>query len=150
MYARMRNSLAALALVALAAMSLLAGGCADSGQAASAIGVNALAADPLAFKGEITVKAIVQQVNAEAGYIQVIDVDEYASCGLTPCNSAGIIPLFLPTQGAPTSAGSLYDGQLPALEDEVLVVGEIKGEGSNLVFDVSRIIRGSSTLIEKR
>lgn len=149
MHARNRSMRLLATLVALVAAVALLGGC-SSQSAADAVGVNAVAADPGAYTGEITMKGVVQLVDAEKSFINVIDVTEYETCGLTPCGSAGIIPLFMPTSGEPSPAGSVYKGSLPALEEEVLVTGEIKdaADGS-LIFDVTRVQRGSTTVIEK-
>jgi hypothetical protein len=150
MHVRVRNLRVIVPLIALVAFALLAAGCSGQQADASSIGVNAVAADPMAYSGEITMKGIVQMVDAENSYINVIDETEYETCGLTPCGSAGIIPLFLPVDGDPTAAGSLYDGQLPALEDAVLITGQVKDTGDGLMFDVTRIDRGSQTVIQKR
>ena len=138
-----------VSLVAVfAAAALLAGCSSQPGEAA--VGVNAVAADPGAYTGEITMKGVVQLVDAEKGFINIIDLTEYETCGLTPCGSAGIIPLFMPTSGEPSPAGSVYKGSLPALEEEVLVTGEIKDAADGgVIFDVTRVQRGSTTVIEK-
>lgn len=143
-FARMQRALVLTALVAV--LGLLAG----CGSGAEAIGVNALSADPMAFTGTITVKGVVQDVDAAASRVMIIDEEEYASCGLTPCAGTGIIPLHVPLGGEPSSAGSLYSGSLPDIEDTVLVTGEVKSMGQGLVFDVDRIERGSSTLVSRQ
>lgn len=138
-----------LVFAALALAAALLTGCGAAAETpANTIGVNALAADPTAYTGEIAVKGIVQKV--DAGTISIIDETEYATCGLTPCNSAGIIPLFLPTSGDPSPTGALYDGELPKLEESVVVIGKIVPSDTGMVFDVARIQRGSDTIIEKR
>jgi hypothetical protein len=138
-----------VAIVLTAAVALGAGCSDSSAEPVSTIGVNALAADPGAYTGEIAVKGIVQSVDPGTSSITVIDETEYATCGLTPCNSAGIIPLFMPTSGEPSPSGALYAGELPNLEDAVVVIGEIKSTQEGLFFDVARVERGSKTVIEK-
>lgn len=149
MRVRNRSMRLLVSLVAVfAAAALLAGCSSQPGEAA--VGVNAVAADPGAYTGEITMKGVVQLVDAEKGFINIIDLTEYETCGLTPCGSAGIIPLFMPTSGEPSPAGSVYKGSLPALEEEVLVTGEIKDAADGgVIFDVTRVQRGSTTVIEK-
>ena len=140
----------AFTVVCLLAVPALAAGCSGTAsEPAKTIGVNAIAADPGAYTGEIAVKGIVQSVDPGSSTITVIDETEYATCGLTPCNSAGIIPLFMPTSGEPSPSGDLYSGELPKLEDAVVVVGEIKTTEQGVYFDVARVERDSRTLIQK-
>ncbi len=138
----------ALTLIVILGLTALMAGCAAA--TSDALGVNAVTADPAAFTGTIAVKGVVQNVDAATSSIVLIDEAEYATCGLVPCGSAGLLPLFLPTEGAPSPGGALYQGALPALEEVVLVEGEIKSSPEGLYFDVDRVLRGSTTLISKR
>jgi len=72
----------------------------------------------------------------------MIDEGEYATCGLTPCNAAGLLPLSLPV--------AQYEGELPSLEDVVLVVGEIKSSAQGPYFDVERLERNGSVLVSRK
>lgn len=126
---------------------LLIAGCAEK-QEIKTIGVNALATDPTSFKGQIAVAAVVQKVDQGNSSISIIDEQEYATCGLNPCNAAGIIPLYLPTSGK-TASGVTYTGNLPKLEDKVTVIGEVKTNRNNMYFDVDRIVQGATILIQK-
>jgi hypothetical protein len=140
-----------IALISLLALAVIATGC-TGGEAAptATIGVNALTADPTAYAGEIAVKGIVQNVDPQGSTMSIIDEDEYATCGLTPCNSAGILPLMVPSSGEPSLGGALYEGEMPALEDPVIVVGKVAQSQQGLYFDVTRVMRGQTTIIEKR
>lgn len=144
----MRKTLpGALALVIVIALALV--GCGATSPLVT-IGVDALTADPQAFTGELAVEGVVQYVDASTSTIRIIDVAEYEACGLTPCVSAGVLPLYLPTGGEPAPSGAQYEGQLPALEEVVVVVGEVRSGQGGLYFDVERVQRGSQTLISKR
>ncbi|MDZ4169684.1 MAG: hypothetical protein U1E26_08525 [Coriobacteriia bacterium] len=131
----------------LLAVALLAGCSSDTPEA---IGVNAVMADPAAYTGQIAIRGVVQNVDANASSIAVIDETEYATCGLTPCNSASLLPIVLPIGTAAVAGASVYEGALPALEDVVVVVGEIKSTDSGKYFDVERIERNGSVLVSKR
>ena len=142
----------AIAIVAIAAVSVLAlAGCAGgAAEPTDTIGINALTSDPQAFSGEIAIEGIVQAITPDTSVISLIDVTEFESCGLTPCEGAGILPLFVPTSGQPAPSGALYGGTPPALEDRVVAVGTVREGDAGLYFDVERIVRGSSTLLEKQ
>lgn len=146
-----RISPGAFALAISVALSLMLAGCSGGGGTApSQVSVNALTADPQAFSGEIAVEGIVQDVAADSSLIVLIDLAEYETCGLTPCDSAGSLPLQVPLSGQPTPAGALYEGTLPALEDRVTAVGTVRSGADGLHFDVERITRGSETILTKR
>jgi hypothetical protein len=142
---------AALACVAALSIAILT---ACSGSDGNALGVNAVMTDPTAFKGQIAVKGVVQNLDPASSVISIIDEAEFASCGLTPCSSAGIMPLFLPlsADAVPSAArgAALYTGSWPALKDVVVVVGEIKSSPNGLYFDVERVERAGSVLLKKR
>ena len=131
----------------MVALALLAG---CSGATPEAIGVNAVMADPAAYTGQIAIKGVVQNVDAPGSSIMVIDETEYATCGLTPCNSASILPLSLPFGEAAAAGTPVYEGTLPALEYVVVVVGEIKSTENGKYFDVERVERNGSVLVTKR
>ena len=135
-------------LVCAAALSIaFLTGC--SGSAADAVGVNAIMTDPTAFTGDIAVKGVVQNLDPTSSTISIIDEVEYASCGLTPCGSAGIMPLFVPLSAEAASGGATYSGSWPELEDVVVVVGEIKSSQTGMYFDVKRVERAGSSLLKK-
>ncbi len=138
-----------MAIVLLFILALVAGCSGGSVDAANVIGVKALAADPQAYTGQIAVKGVVQNIDTGSSVVSIIDETEFASCGLTPCSSAGIIPLVLPTSGKAAPSGAFYKGDLPQLEDVIVVIGEIKSSPQGAYFDVVRVERGSDTLIEK-
>lgn len=130
--------LAATAAAILASVALV--GC--SAESPNAVGVNAVMTDPAAYSGTIAIKGVVQKVDAATSSITMIDEGEYATCGLTPCNSAGLLPLSMPA--------AQYDGELPALEDVVIAVGEIKSTPQGSYFDVERVERNGSVLVSKK
>lgn len=146
-YRRVVRVLAMLALVGLVAVAT---GCTSGVNEADALNVNAITADPTAYAGSIAVKGVVQNVNPADSSIVLIDETEYATCGLTPCGSAGLLPLYLPSTGASAPGGSTYDGELPVLEDKVVIVGEIKSSPQGYYFDVERVERAGQTLMAKK
>lgn len=145
----LRSTRLTVAVIALATTALIAGCGAGSGTT-SGLAVNAVMADPTAYSGQVTIKGVVQNVDPGTGSIAVIDEGEYATCGLTPCNAAGILRLTVPTSGQAAVDGSSYEGTLPALEDVVVVVGEFKTAEQGLYLDVARIEKGGSPLLTKR
>lgn len=141
--------LRALTVLSLAIAAALVAGC-GSASTPDALGVNAVTADLTAYTGTIAVRGIVQKIDPGTSAVTIIDETEYETCGLSPCGSAGLLPLTVPLTGAPSPGGSLYDGVLPVLEDSVVVVGEIKTGAQGMYFDVERIERGSSTLLARK
>lgn len=142
---RLARLVAAVALV-LALGTLV--GCTSA--APETLGVNAVMADPTAYSGQIAIKGVVQNVDATGSGITVIDETEYATCGLTPCNAAGLLPLSLPIGASAPAGAPAYEGTLPALEDVVVVVGEIKSTASGSYFEVERLERDGSVLVSKK
>lgn len=130
----------------LLALMLLAG-CASGGS--QTLAVNAVMADPAAYSGQIAVRGVVQKVDTKNSSVTLIDETEYATCGLTPCNSAGLLLLPLPIGAGAPSGGPAYQGELPALEDVVVVTGEIKSGANGKYFDVERVERNGSVLVSK-
>lgn len=143
-----RAQRATLFFVLGSALMLLAG-CSGGLDASSALNVNAVTSDPAAFTGQIVVKGVVQDVDPTGSTIVLIDETEYQTCGINPCGSAGLLPLYLPTSGAASPGGALYSGQLPVLEDTVVISGEIKSGPQGLYFDVERVERDGKLLISK-
>ena len=146
---RASSRVRALSVLSLAVVSALVVGC-GSTPTPDALDVNAVTADPMAYTGTIAVRGIVQKIDPGSSAVTIIDETEYETCGLSPCGSAGLLPLTVPLAGAPSPGGSLYEGALPVLEDRVVVVGEIKTGEQGLYFDVERIERGSSTLLARK
>lgn len=140
----------ALALLSAGALALVLAGCSSTPATPDALAVNALTADPTAYTGTIAVRGVVQNIDPGSSTVTIIDETEYETCGLTPCGSAGLLPVAVPTMGQPSPGGSLYDGTLPALEDRVVVVGEVKSGPAGLYFDVERVERGGSTLLARK
>ncbi len=137
---RLRRTIrSATALFALVTVLALAG---CSSTAVDPVGVNAVMTDPGAYTGQIAITGVVQQVDKPSATITMIDKTEYETCGLTPCGSAGLLPIYLPA--------AQYDGSLPALKDQVVVIGEIKTTPQGAYFDVERLERNGSVLVSKK
>lgn len=137
-----------VAAVTMALAAAVLAGCASG--APDALGVNAVMADPSAYTGQIAIRGVVQNVDAKGSSVTVIDETEYSTCGLTPCNSAGLLPLSLPLGDSAAEGAPVYEGTLPALEDVVVVVGEIKSTANGSYFDVERIERDGSVLVSRK
>lgn len=144
-----RGRLTSLAVVATAALALmLLAGC--SGTTPNTLAVNAVMADPSAYSGRIAIKGVVQNVDAKTSSITLIDETEYATCGLTPCNTAGLLPLSLPIGASAQAGAPTYEGTLPVLKDVVVVVGEIKSTANGPYFDIERLERNGSVLVSRK
>lgn len=141
----------ALIFTLLSVIAIFFTGCGSEER--SSIGINALAADPTAFKGEICVKGVVQQVDKENFSLVLIDEEEYKNCGIFPCAGAGMLPLYLP--GAtkpmgPTPTDYTYKGELPKLEETITAIGTIKAMQDGLLFfEVEQVLKGTKVLVER-
>lgn len=115
------------------------------------IKVNDLGADPSAYSGKIVLKGIVQQIDEERNFFNMIDEDEYATCG-TGCSTAVVITVYVPGESKPlgaTPSGYLYKGTMPKMMDLVSVEGQIVKSGERYVFEVDRVLKGSKTIISR-
>jgi hypothetical protein len=114
--------------------------------------VNDLGADPSAYTGKIALKGIVQEVDEDRNFFNIIDEDEYDSCGLS-CGTAVIITVYVPGPTKPlgaTPSGYIYEGSMPQVMDLVNVEGQIVKTDERYVFEVDRVIRGPKTIISKK
>ncbi len=116
------------------------------------IKVNDLGADPAAYTGMISLKGIVQQVDEDRNFFNIIDEDEYDSCGLS-CGTAVIITVYVPGPTKPlgaTPSEFTYEGSLPKVMDLVNVEGQIVKTGERYVFEVDRVLKGTKPIISKK
>ncbi len=99
------------------------------------VGVNELMKAPDKYSGQIHVTGVVSTVNTERGRFALIDRCEFAECGTTTC-----APLSLPVQ---------WRGQMPAVQDLVVLRGEIQTAGGKLIFAASDLRKFSPGPAEK-
>lgn len=140
-------SLIALLFIA----TLVLGACGQKG--GKAIGVNDLAADPGAYKGQINLVGVVLHQDPANRIIVLIDEGEYATCGLNPCGSAGQIPIYLPTPDSKplgdTPSNLTYKGNLPKVEATVFVLGAVTKGANGYMFEVQEIRQGSKVIVTR-
>jgi hypothetical protein len=140
-----------LALVLLLSVSIVSCGVGNSSNL-PIIKVNDLGADPTAYTGKIALQGVVQQVDEERNFFNIIDEDEYATCGLG-CGTAVIITVYVPGQTKPlgeTPSGYIYEGAMPNVMDVVNVEGQIVQKDQQYVFEVDRVVKGNKTIIDKK
>ncbi len=134
-------------VVLLALGCLFAGGCLASTQPINetttpgvTVGVDDVAADPGAYDGIIGIKGIVSFVYPSDSTFVIIDVKEYELCGVVTCAINEIAITVPPDQ---------YSGELPNVEDEVLVYSEITSGGNVYLLEVSEVKRGKETILKR-
>lgn len=140
-----------LAFVVLLSLSVVSCGIGSSNNL-TIIKVNDLGADPSAYTGKIALRGIVQQVDEDRNFFNIIDEDEYATCGLG-CGTAVIITIYVPDQTKPlgeTPSGYIYEGAMPNVMDVVNVEGQIVQQDQQYVFEVDRVVRGNKAIISKK
>ncbi len=116
------------------------------------IKVNDLGADPTAYTGKIALKGIVQQIDEERNIFNIIDEDEFDTCGLS-CSTAVIITIYVPGPSQPlgeTPSGYIYEGAMPQVMDLVSVEGQVVKTDQRYVFEVDRVLKGSRAIINKK
>ena len=89
------------------------------------IGVDALMKDVEHHHGLVVVEGVVKSASAESKMLELIDCEEFRSCGTTHCAK-----LILPVR---------CSGALPAERDTVRATGEVREEGGKFVFVASAI-----------
>lgn len=112
----------------------------DESEPAAIVNVDDVAADPGAYEGVIGIKGIVSFVYPSDSVFVIIDVKEYELCGVVTCAINEIEVSVPPNQ---------YAGELPNVEDEVLVYGEIISEGNDYFLEISEVKRGRKTILEQ-
>ena len=72
----------------------------------------------------VAVEGVVQTVSAEGQLLTLIDVREYQVCGLSDCC------LYMPVK---------WSGEMPQIEESVIVRGSIQSGDSGLVFVATEV-----------
>lgn len=93
---------------------------ASSAEEGAIIGVDELMKHTERYTGQLRVKGVVSGVATESQMISLIDMREFEECGVTSCAS-----LTLPIRWA---------GQMPKVQDAILVSGEVQEAEGKLVF----------------
>jgi len=104
------------------------------------VNVDDVAADPGAYSGIIAVSGVVSYVKSDNQVFGIIDTREYELCGVVTC-AANQIPISVPL--------SIFSGELPEVEDEVLVYGKVVNSSDGYVLDVLRVERGSKIILKQ-
>ncbi|MFZ5988891.1 MAG: hypothetical protein ACOYWZ_17435 [Bacillota bacterium] len=141
-------------LLAVILISLLVfSGCGPRNENIKSVGIKDLSSDPGAYTGKILIKGVVQAVDEKRFLFRLIDEEEYKSCGLNPCGTAGIITIYTPDSSKPagkTPSDYTYDVKMPKVEDRVTVEGEVKKTDMGYAFEVEKVLKGSDALIVKK
>jgi hypothetical protein len=103
------------------------------------VNVDDVAADPGAYGGTIAISGVVSYVKSDNAVFGIIDVREYELCGIVTC-AANQLPISVPL--------SRYSGELPEVEDEILVYGEIINSADGYVLDVLQVKRGRKVILK--
>ena len=104
------------------------------------VNVDDFAADPGAYSGVIAISGVVSYIKPENAVFGIIDTREYELCGVVTC-AANEIPISVPS--------SRFSGELPEVEDEVLVYGKIVNSADGYVLDALRVERGSKVIMKQ-
>ncbi len=104
------------------------------------LNVDDVAADPEAYSGIITVAGIVSFVNKSDSIFSIIDVREYELCGIVTCAANQILISTPPDR---------YSGELPSVEDKVIVSGKMINIRDGYSIEVSEVIRGNNVLLKR-
>jgi hypothetical protein len=103
------------------------------------INVDDFAADPGAYSGVIAISGVVSYVESGNAVFGIIDAREYELCGVVTC-AANQIPISVPL--------SRYSGELPDIEDEVMVYGEVVNSADGYGLDVLQVRRGNKVILK--
>ena len=104
------------------------------------VGVDDIAADPGAYNGIIGIRGIVSFVYPADSTFVIIDVREYELCEVVTCAINEIAVTVPPEQ---------FSGELPNVEDEVVVYGEIITRGAIYSLGISEVKRGEETILKR-
>ena len=114
-----------LLLVAALVIGIAVAGTLFLKQGTGALHVNQVAADPLAYKGTITVTGVMAGVAPDdAKILGMFDLKEL-QCKTPNCNK-----LYLPVR---------HQGQMPKPGDEILVTGTFVSLGEGVLFEATKI-----------
>lgn len=120
-----RRFLGAALAAAMLTSALMLSSCGENAAPASvtveaSVGVDALMRHPDKYNGAISVEGVVSAVSPEQKLLALIDLSEFEECGVTTCST-----LALPVK---------WDGPMPAVNDEILLKGEIRDVNGKFVF----------------
>ena len=102
---------------------------ASSAEEGAVVGVDELMKHTERYAGRVRVKGIVSGVETETQMISLIDTSEFEECGVTSCAS-----LTLPIRWA---------GQMPKVQDAILVSGEVQESEGKLIFVAHSVLNQS-------
>lgn len=102
---------------------------AEAAEEGAIVGVDELMKHTERYAGRVRVKGIVSGVVTETQMISLIDTREYEECGVTSCAS-----LTLPIRWA---------GQMPKVQDAILVSGEVQESEGKLIFVAHSVLNQS-------
>lgn len=108
--------------------------------AAKVYGVEAVVKDPAAHAGPIAVEGVVAKVIASRGTFTIIDVREFASCGVTTC-AEFTVPISVPQ--------AEYRGTLPKEKDQVVAFGELVPLDKGFRFTVGEVKQGDKAILTR-
>jgi hypothetical protein len=89
------------------------------------LNVDWVASDPSAYKGTFKIKGVVSSVSASKSTFVMIDLREYAECGIVTCASKYV--------------RVRYKGKLPRVIDKLIVTGEMVQHGRGYLFEAKEL-----------
>ncbi len=104
------------------------------------IGVDDFTADPAAYDGIIGIRGIVSFVYPPDSTFVIIDVKEYELCGVVTC-AINEMAISVPRDQ--------YSGELPNVEDTVVVYSGITSGENVYLLEVSEVKRGKETILKR-
>lgn len=107
----------------------------------TAIGVDALMADPKAHAGKVAITGVVARVFPKTGSFVLIDAKEYAACGSLTCAEV-TLPIQTPIES--------FTGELPQPKDTVVVFGEVTPLEKGLTLTVVSVKKGDTVLRQRK
>lgn len=107
----------------------------------TAIGVDALVANPKAHAGKIMITGVVARVFPKTGNFVLIDSKEYAACGSLTCAEVSL-PIQTPIES--------FTGELPQLKDTVVVFAEVTPLEKGLTVTVVSVKKGDTVLRQRK
>ncbi len=113
----------------------------DGSGAVPIISVAQLDKDPGSFAGTVAIEGKVSERFEDRFAFIMVDCARMDGCA-SDCCSPATVPIRL--------ARSEYRGELPALKDNVIVVGALKVTETGYELEVAQVRRGEDTLLEKK
>jgi len=102
--------------------------------------VDDFTADPAAYDGIIGIRGIVSFVYPPDSTFVIIDMKEYELCGVVTC-AINEIAISVPRDQ--------YSGELPNVEDTVVVYSGITSGENVYLLEVSEVKRGKETILKR-